>query len=201
LPRKSPDLHGMAPDDSPVALLIIDIVNDLEFDVGEALLRTAVRAAEHVAALKRRAKAAGIPAVYVNDNFGRWRSDLSALVRHCLDDGVRGRAVVERVQPDENDYFVLKPKHSGFYCTTLELLLEHFRTHTLVLTGIAAENCVLATAIDAHMRDFRLVIPRDCTASADPDDYRRAIAQFERVYRADTRPEAALDLHALREGR
>jgi nicotinamidase-related amidase len=201
MPRKTPDLHGMAPDDSPVALLIIDIVNDLEFDTGEALLRTALPAAERVAALKRRAKAAGIPAVYVNDNFGRWRSDLRALVRHCLEDDVRGRALVERVMPEDDDYFVLKPKHSGFYCTTLALLLAHFHAHTLVLTGIAAENCVLATAIDAHMRDFRLVIPRDCTASADQDDYRRAVAQYERVYRADTRPEAALDLAALMEER
>jgi nicotinamidase-related amidase len=201
MPRKSPDLHGNAPDESPVALLLIDLVNDLEFDVGEALLRTAIPAAERVAALKRRAKAAAIPAVYVNDNFGRWRSDLHALVRHCLEDGVRGRPVVERILPEEDDYFVLKPKHSGFYCTTLELLLEHFQTHTLVLTGLAAENCVLATAIDAHMRDFRLVIPRDCTASADPDDHRRAVAQYEQVYRADTRPEASLDLAALVQGR
>jgi nicotinamidase-related amidase len=201
MPRKTPDLHGNAPDESPVALLLIDFVNDLEFDAGEALLRSAVPAAERVAALKCRARAAGIPVVYVNDNFGRWRSDFNTLVRHCLEDGVRGRPVVERILPEDHDYFVLKPMHSGFYCTTLDLLLEHFRAHTLVLTGIAAENCVLATAMDAHMRDFRLVIPRDCTASADPEDHRRVIAQYERVYRADTRPEATLDLAALLEGR
>src|SRR5581483_11159347 len=119
MPVKSPDLHGNVPDDSPVALLLIDVINDLEFDAGTALLPDARAAAERIAALKRRCRAAGIPAVYVNDNFGRWRSDLRTLVRHCLDDGVRGRPLCELLRPDDEDYFVLKPKHSGFYSTTL----------------------------------------------------------------------------------
>ena len=198
MPVKSPDLHGNAPDDSPAVLLLIDWINDLEFDVGPALLTHALPAADRTAALKQRAAAAGISAIYVNDNFGRWRSDFAHQVRHCLDDGVRGRPLAERLKPGEHDYFVLKPKHSGFYCTTLELLLEHLGAHTLVVTGLTTDNCVLRTATDAHMRDFRVVVPSDCAAAADPADHRRALEQAAHVLGADTRPSPALDLAELR---
>ena len=117
---KNEDLHGNAPDKSDVALLLIDVINDLDFPEGDQLLRYALPMAHKIAALKRRAKTEGIPVVYVNDNFGRWRSDLSAQVDHCLEDDVRGKPVVELPRPDEDDYFVLKPKHSGFFSTTLD---------------------------------------------------------------------------------
>ena len=74
--------------------------------------------------LKQRAKEAGIPVIYVNDNFGRWQSNFNHQVEHCLHDGVRGQPVVELLQPEEDDYFVLKPKHSGFFSTALDMLLE-----------------------------------------------------------------------------
>jgi len=96
-----------------VALIIIDAINDLEFPGGAGMLTRAVRMARSIAALKRRTTALGIPTVYVNDNFGRWRSDFRRIVAHCLDEDVRGRPVVELVVPEENDYFVLKPKHSS----------------------------------------------------------------------------------------
>ena len=95
------DLHGSAPDNTSVALLLIDVINDLEFDGGEALLAHALPMAMHIAALKRRAAQVGIPAIYVNDNFGRWQSDFAKLLAHCLHDGVRGqplsRAVAARI--------------------------------------------------------------------------------------------------------
>ena len=164
MPTKNRDLHGNAPDEAPIVLLLIDVINDLEFDGGEALLAAALPMAERLAALKRRARAAGIPAIYVNDNFGRWRSDFRTLLNHCRRDGVRGRPVVERLLPESDDYFVLKPKHSGFFSTTLDTLLEYLRASTLILTGLTADNCVLFTASDAYLRDFQLVVPPDCVA-------------------------------------
>ena len=125
MPAKNPDLHGNAPDKSDVAILLIDVINALEFPEGEQLLRFAVPMADRIARLKERAGRAKVPVVYVNDNFGRWRSDLNAQVEHCLRDDVRGRPVVERLRPEEDDYVVLKPKHSGFYSTTLDVLLEY----------------------------------------------------------------------------
>lgn len=103
-PTKNRDLHGSAPDEARVVLLLIDVINDLEFEGGDELLGPAL--AGPLAAFKRRARGHGIPAVYVNDNFGRWRSDFAALVRHCLDDDVRGREVAAQLAPGEDDYFV-----------------------------------------------------------------------------------------------
>lgn len=194
MPAKNPDLHGNAPDEAPTALLLIDVINDLEFEGGDALLGPALEMAGHLAALKRRARAAGIPAVYVNDNFGRWRSDLSALLAHCRGAGVRGRPLVERLVPEPDDYFVLKPKHSGFFSTTLDTLLAYLRARTLILTGLTADNCVLFTASDAYLRDFHVIVPPDCVASVDPRHTRQALDHMHRVLKADLTTSAALAL-------
>jgi nicotinamidase-related amidase len=195
---KNDDLHGNVPDETDVALLLIDVINDLEFDGGEALLTQALPMAERIAALKRRAKQAGIPAIYVNDNFGRWQSDFTKLLAHCLADKVRGQPLAERLQPEPDDYFVLKPKHSGFYSTTLDLLLRYLKVTTVILTGLTGDICVLFTANDAYMRDFHLLVPADCVASLYPDENRHALTHMQRVLKADIRPSTALDLNALK---
>jgi nicotinamidase-related amidase len=194
---ENPDLHGNVPDKSDAALILIDVINDLEFDGGELLLEHALPMAERLAALKQRASSAGIPSIYVNDNFGRWRSDFNTLIAHCLEDGVRGRPVVELLQPGPDDYFVLKPTHSGFYGTALDLLLNYLNAHTLVLTGVAGNICVLFTANDAFVRDYRLYVPEDCVASNYEKDNRIALDQMRTVLRADIRPSTVLDIRSL----
>lgn len=122
-PAKNADLHGNVPDSSPVALLIVDMINDLEFPGGDRLAEQIMPVAQAIRELKARSKAIGIPAIYVNDNFGRWQSDQQAVIDHCLKSDVRGRPAVQLLAPEPDDYFVLKPKHSGFYSTTLDTLL------------------------------------------------------------------------------
>jgi len=200
MPVKSKDLHGNVPDQSGAALLLIDVVNDFEFEGGERLLPHALPVGKAIAELKRSAKRAGIPAVYVNDNFGKWRSDLNKIVSHCLEDKVRGKAFVEMVTPEEDDYFVLKPKHSGFYSTTLALLLEHLGARSLILAGIAGNNCVLFTANDAYMRDFKLFVPSDCVVSETQAENKYALDQMAKVLKADTRPADQLNLEKLKAG-
>jgi nicotinamidase-related amidase len=194
MPVKNPTLHGNAPDKSSVAILLIDVINDLEFPEGEQLLEYAVPMAKAIAALIERAEPAGVPVIYVNDNFGRWQSNFKSQVEHCLRNGVRGKPVVELLQPGDDDYFVLKPKHSGFFSTALDVLLRYLEVKTLVLTGIAANICVLFTANDAYMRDFHLIVPQDCVASNTPKENRLALLQMEKVLKADIRPSAQLDL-------
>lgn len=188
------DLHGSAPDKSRIALLLIDMINDLDFPEADQLLPHANQIAHHIAELKTRAQTSNVPIIYVNDNFGRWRSDFRAQVDHCLLEGVRGRPIVERLQPDSNDYFVLKPKHSGFFSTTLDTLLEYLEVESLVLTGIAGNICVWFTANDAYMRDFHLFVPSDCIASNTIEENDYALQQMERILKADTRPSAELIL-------
>lgn len=197
MPAKNEDLHGSAPDKSYVALVLIDVINDLEFPEGEQLLRYALPMARQIAKLKQRAAREGVPIIYVNDNFGRWRSDFNAQVEHCLNDDVRGKPVVELLRPGEDDYFVLKPKHSGFFSTTLDTLLEYLGVEVLVLTGLAANICVLFTANDAYMRDFHLVVPRDCVASNTEEDNNYALTQMGTVLKADTRPSTEISFAEL----
>lgn len=178
-------------------LVLIDVINDLEFVDGDLLLEHALPMAERIADLKQRAKAAKIPVIYSNDNFGQWRSDRSNLVRHCLEDGVRGEPVVRLLKPDEDDFFVLKPKHSGFYLTTLDLLLRYLGAKKLIITGMAGDICVLFTANDAYMRDFELHIPADCVASNTVEFNERALQIMERALKADIRPSTELDLSEL----
>jgi nicotinamidase-related amidase len=201
VPAKNLDLHGNTPDQSPVALLLIDVINDLEWEGGDAMLEHALPMAERIAALARRAREAGIPVVYVNDNYGKWQSDFRQVVEHCLGDGVRGLPLAKLLHPAEDDYFVLKPKHSGFYSTTLDTLLDYLGAKTLILTGIAANNCVLFTASDAFMRDFNLVVPPDCVASSDAETNRVAVEQMRTVLHADTTESTELDLEALKRER
>jgi nicotinamidase-related amidase len=197
MPAKNPTLHGNAPDKAAVALLLIDVINDLDFPEGDELLRHALPMAKAIAELKRRAKEAGVPVIYVNDNFGRWQSNLTNQVEHCLKDGVRGQSVVELLKPAEDDYFVLKPKHSGFYSTALDVLLKYLQVESVILCGIAANICVLFTANDAYMRDFHLYVPRDCVASNTEEENQLALDQMEKVLKADVRPWAELNLEFL----
>jgi nicotinamidase-related amidase len=198
MPAKNEDLHGNVPDKSNVALLLIDVINDLEFESGGELLKHALPMAERLAALARRAREAGVPVIYVNDNFGRWQSDFKKILEHVLKDDVRGRPLAETLRPAEDDYFVLKPKHSGFFSTTLDILLDYLQARTLVLTGLTGDICVLFTAHDAYMRDFNLVIPSDCVASNDPRENEHTLRKMESLMDADISPSDQIDFEALK---
>jgi nicotinamidase-related amidase len=197
IPAKKNNLHGNVPDHSCVALLLIDVINDLEFPEGEKLLPRALPMAKRLVRLKKRAKQAGISVVYVNDNFGKWRSDFRKQVAHCLEDETCGAPLVRLLAPEEDDYFVLKPKHSGFFSTTLDTLLDYLRAKTLILTGLTGDNCVLFTAHDAYLRDFHLFVPSDCVASIDPLENHHALRQMQRLLKADIRASPKLNLGAL----
>jgi nicotinamidase-related amidase len=186
MPEKNVDLHGSAPDKHRVALLLIDVVNDFDFPEADQLLKHARPMARTLLRLKRRAQKAGVPVIYVNDNFGRWKSDFRRTVDYCARHG-RGGDIVKLLRPEENDYFVLKPKHSGFFSTTLETLLRYLETQTLILTGIAGNFCVLFTANDAYMRDFNLFVPSDCTVSNTKKENDSALGLMKKFLKADTR--------------
>jgi nicotinamidase-related amidase len=161
-------------------------------------LRSAKAMATRLYTLTQRARKAKIPVVYVNDNFGRWRSDFNQQVQHCLTDNVGGKLLVEKLRPERDDYFVLKPKHSGFYASGLDLLLRHLGAQTLIITGIAGDRCVLFTANDAYLRDFKIFVPSDCVISNTPRQNSDALNLMKRVLKADTRPSARIRFQILR---
>lgn len=190
-----------APHDSKVALLIIDMISDFEFEDGQRLFRNALPAARNIVRLKKRARGARIPTIYVNDNFGQWRSDFRQLVHRCLNEDVRGEPVARLLMPDDQDYFVLKPANSGFFSTPLQTLLQLVGVETLVLTGVSSHQCILFTAADAYVRNYRLVVPRDCVASGRAKDNELALRYFKMVLKADVRTSSRVRLTRGRPGR
>src|SRR4029434_4309292 len=193
MPEKNIDLHGSAPDKHKFALLLIDVINDFDVPEADELLKYARPMAGNLLRLKRRAQKAGVPVVYVNDNFGRWKSDFRRTVEHCAHHG-RGREVVELLRPQDNEYFVLTPQHSRCFSTTLETLLRYLETQTLILTGIAGNFCVLFTANDAYMRDFNLFVPSDCIVSNTKKENDSALGLMKKFLKADTRSSSPLSL-------
>jgi nicotinamidase-related amidase len=181
----------------PLALLLIDVINGFDFEGSEGIVAAATLAAPRIQALSARARAANVPVIYVNDNFGRWRSDFRMTIDACTEGRVPGRDVSRLLKPCPEDYFVLKPRHSGFYSTVLELLLEQLGATKLILVGFATNICVMFTAHDARIRGYGVLVPRDCAASNDEALTRAALEHVELVLEADTRPSSELDLEAL----
>ena len=198
MPARNQDLHGNVPDQCNVALILIDVINDMEFESGEALLRNALPAAKKLSQLTRRARNAGVPVIYVNDNFGKWRSDIRQQLGHVLEDGVRGEPIAKLLRPDDDDYFVLKAKHSGFYHTQLDLLIEYLQVSTIVLAGFTTDICVLFTASDAYMRDLEIIVPPDCSAAASTKNHEKALEHMERVLKVKLTPPGEIDFMDLK---
>ena len=177
--------HKIVRHRSPVVLLLVDVVNHFEFPDGEAILKNALQIAPRLARLKKRARDSNIPVVYVNDNFGQWRSDAGKLLAHCLRTDCAGKPFVEAIQPDEQDYCVLKPMHSAFFQTPLDLLLRHLGASSIILAGITTNSCILCTAHDANMREFKVTVVSDCCAARSAREHNEAIENIREM--ADAR--------------
>lgn len=183
-------------DEAPggTVLLIVDMISDWRFPDAQPLIAPALAASERIGELKARCRRRGIPVIYANDNHGRWRSDFRALVQGALEREGAARRITEALLPGEDDYFVLKPRHSAFFATPLELLLQQLAADRLVLTGITADQCVLSTAFDAKMRDYEVIVPPDCVAAQTEQRRTRAVQHLTDVLRLQTVDSGELEL-------
>lgn len=167
------------------ALLIIDMINDLGFEGGDALLEQARPAASSMVRLRGWYRDHGRPVIYANDNFGRWHADFDKVIEHCRRVGSRGAVLSDGLLPGVEDYYILKPRHSAFYQTPLDTLLQELDIDSLTVAGIAADDCVLRTALDAQMRHYALWVPADAVASQTALRSQRALACLSEVAAAD----------------
>ncbi|WP_434387552.1 cysteine hydrolase family protein [Melittangium boletus] len=165
---------------SDIALLIIDVLNDLEFPGGERVLPWALRMTERLGPFAEQMRKANVPVIYVNDNFDQWHSDFAELYRYCTRKDARGRAVARALKPAPDDYFILKPKHSAFFATSLVPLLEHLGTKRLLMAGLATNLCVFFSAHDAHMHEYKITVLSDCCAAESDTDHDMALEQLQR---------------------
>ena len=178
------------------ALLVVDMVSTWDFEGGDRLGRAARAIAPRVGALKQRCVGAGVPVVFVNDNRGRWRSEFRELVRVAMTESEAGAAILECLQPGDDDYSVLKPKHSAFYATPLDLLLRHLRVQRLIVTGVASDQCIVMSAAEARMRDYDVVVPGDCVGAQTAARNASALRHLEQAHGIDTAPSSRLRLPA-----
>lgn len=195
--RDDARIGGSAPERAAVVLLIIDMLSDFEAESMAPLFRPALLAARQISLLRKRADAAGIPTMYVNDNAGRWRSSGRSLVERAAK-SARGRAILELIAPRYQDYFLLKPKHSIFFATPLDTLLQYMRARALILTELTSAQCILFSAMDAYLRDFNLFIPSDCVVSKSRKDAAVTEYLFRERLMADTRAANQLRVPSLR---
>ncbi len=163
---------------SSAALILIDVINRFDFPDSDRILKNAMPIAAKLQRLKKRTRPAGIPTIYVNDNFGDWHSDSRKLVDYCLQSRMPGRDFVEKLRPDLESYFVLKPIHSAFFQTPLEILLHYLGSSSLILCGLATNSCILFTAHDAKMRNFGLYVPSDCCTARSRREHQQALSTY-----------------------
>ncbi|HVZ92953.1 MAG TPA: isochorismatase family cysteine hydrolase [Phycisphaerales bacterium] len=170
--------------DAGDAVLLIDVINDLSFPGGERVLPWAERMVPMVLGVIARARRAGIPVIYANDHFDLWHGSRDDVVRHCTRRRARERHVSARLAPKNRDYFILKARHSAFFATPLRPLLEHLGVERLILAGMATNMCVVATAHDAAMHGYPLVVLSDCCAAESDFDHNVVLSQLERFFDA-----------------
>ncbi|GGX78432.1 cysteine hydrolase family protein [Streptomyces anandii] len=163
---------------SKPALIVIDMINTYDHKDAELLIPSVEPVVPVITGLLRRARDQEIPVIYVNDNFGEWRSHHGELLDHALA-GPHAH-LVEPLKPDSDSLFVLKTRHSVFFETPLEYLLRQQGLTRLVLVGQVTEQCVLYSALDAHIRHFDVVVPKDAVAHIHEDLARAALRMMER---------------------
>ncbi|MGH9575123.1 MAG: isochorismatase family cysteine hydrolase [Candidatus Acidiferrales bacterium] len=194
---RNADLHGNVSDTSPVALILVDVINALDFPNNGYLLKHVPRLAKNISALKSRCRERGIPAIYVNDNHDKWRSERRIVIEHARRANSAGRLLTQTLLPEGDDYFILKPKHSAFYSTPLDAILSKLGTRTVILAGLTTSACILLTAGEMYVRDFKLFVPSDCVAGLNRADHLKALSLMKTSFQTDTRPYRKLNLKLL----
>lgn len=173
--------------DKHTVLLIIDLINPFDFDNAEKLYDRSYQCAEQVVTLKKYMQKRNYPIIYVNDNYGHWKSEFTQLYQYIVDNQLPGAPIAELLKPSEHEYSVLKPQFSGFFATPLDMLLKRLEAKTLIITGIVGNMCIEFTANDAYMHGYNLIIPSDGFTSFTKGEYQQSLNHFKDILKADTR--------------
>jgi nicotinamidase-related amidase len=181
-------------DGGRTALLVIDMLNPYDHPDADQLAHSAAEAVPRIGELIERARSEDVPVVYVNDNYGDWNSSSEELAEKAISG--EHPDLVRPLLPPEGSSFVIKARHSVFYGTPLEYLLDAMQVERLVLAGQVTEQCILYSALDAYVRHFEVVVPRDAVAHIHSHLADAALELMERNMSADVADAADCGLGA-----
>jgi nicotinamidase-related amidase len=165
------------------ALLVVDMLNPYEHDDADQLTQSVETIVNPLRELIARASDEGSELIFVNDNYGDWK-----VTRHDLADRAMKGArpdLIEPILPPDGADFVMKARHTIFYMTPLEYLLQQKEIGHLVLTGQVTEQCILYSALDAYVRHFQVSVPRDGVAHIHGNLAEAALEMMARNMDAD----------------
>ena len=175
------------------AILLVDFINPLDFPGAEDLAGPALAAAKAASKLARTARASSIPVIYANDNFGIWQSDFGAMVARLERRGGASGAIVKLLRPRRGDLTILKPMHSAFFGSPLDIVLDKMGVRSLVMAGLAADICIQLTAADAFLRGLKVQVPPECTAAESEAKKGAALVYMRDILQCDIRPAKSID--------
>ncbi len=170
--------------EAKTVLLLIDVINDLDFPGNEEIIAGVPELARTLKTVKTACSRAGVPTIYLNDNYNNWHSNFNEQLEQCLCGKSKGKILAQKLTPTKADFFVLKPMHSGFYGTSLQILLSKMKAKKLILAGLAADICVMYTANDAYMRGFDLTIISDGVLAKTRQDTAMALHKMRTLLKA-----------------
>jgi nicotinamidase-related amidase len=168
------------------ALLVVDMLNPYEHEDADRLAESVRAAVPRIGGLIERAREEDVSVVWVNDNYGDWNSSAGELVRNAL--AGRHPELVEPLLPGDDDVFVLKTRHSVFFSTPLEYLLESLGIGRIVLTGQVTEQCILYSAVDGYVGHFEVAVARDGVAHIYEHLAEASFEMMERNMHAEIAP-------------
>jgi nicotinamidase-related amidase len=182
--------HAKVPRSKRV-LLLVDFINPLDFPGAEKLARPALQAARATFELRERLDRQKVQVVYANDNWGVWQSDFHSLVAQCIGQEDTSSDIARLLAPRATDVTLLKPRHSAFFGSPLELLLKEMGAEQLILCGLATDMCVQMTAVDAFLRGFDVWVPSDCTAAETTPAKVASLKYMQAILKCDVRSSTA----------
>lgn len=96
--------------------------------------------------------------------------------------GSRNARILEELEPTDSDLVITKVSRGAFNSTGIDQLLRNMSINSLVVTGVATDACVAATALDAADRGYRTVLVEDATATIAPILHSAALLIFGHLY-------------------
>ncbi|SFE28562.1 Nicotinamidase-related amidase [Lentibacillus persicus] len=148
---------------SNTALVLIDMQKESEFGIEN--VDSVVKNTEQLIAACRKI---GIPIIYTRhinreDTIGLSNkeplNDKGTPVFY--DNGTEAVEIFDQIKPEDGDIVIDKYRWSGFYETSLDLMLSNMGVEHLIMGGFVTDGCLMTSVYDAYFRDYQVNLVKD----------------------------------------